>query len=101
MNKFNKKIGSGSFSLLLWIIGMIFAFKNNGYLGDSILKFIGTNPWSNGVHYTKFYSLIFFIPSVILGFKFKTNLGAKLGRVLSLIMIILIMLLNPATIIKS
>ena len=65
--------------------------------GDIILKYIGLNPWSNGnngTHYTIFYSLIFFIPSLILGLKFKNDFGATIGKIISLIMIILILLLS-------
>ncbi|WHY84651.1 hypothetical protein QNH39_18615 [Neobacillus novalis] len=89
----NKKIGMGSISLLLLMFGILFSFswKNTEALGDTILRFLGLNPWSNGemgTHYTIIYSLIFFIPALILGHKYKSNLGAKLGRNLSLIMII-------------
>lgn len=103
MDKVNKKIGLGSFSLLLSAIGILFdfTFKNNESLGDIILRFIGVNPWSNSIHHTVFYSLIFFILSVIIGFKFKNNLGSTLGKIISLIMIILILLLSPASLIKS
>lgn len=103
LDKVNKKIGVGSSSILLCAIGIIFdfTFKNKECLGDIILKFIGLNPWSNGIHHTIFYSLIFFIPSVIIGFKYKNNFGASLGKIVSLIMIILILLLNPAFLIRT
>lgn len=96
----NKKIGIGSISLLLCAMGILFAFSfgDRGCYGDIILKFIGLNAWSNGsngIHYTIFYSLIFFIPSFIVGYKFKSNLGAALGKILSLIMLILIIMVFP------
>lgn len=103
LSKVNKKIGLGSFSVLLCAMGILFdfTFKNKECLGDIILKFIGLNSWSNGIHHTIFYSLIFFIPSVVIGLKYKNNFGASLGKIVSLIMIILSLLLNPAFLIKS
>lgn len=69
LSQFNKKIGSGSISLLICIIGIVFAFSfgDKGSLGDVILRFLGLKAWSNGnrgVHYTIYYTLVFFIPSV-------------------------------------
>lgn len=72
-----KKIGIGSLSLLLFIVGCIFSFTFNYIcIGDNILTYIGLKAWSNGnrgVHYTIFYSLIFFITSLIFGYKFKDD----------------------------
>jgi len=89
----NKKVGVGSISLLLIMFGILFSFswKNSEALGDTILRFLGLSPWSNGdtgTHYTIIYSLFFFIPALILGHKYKSNFGAILGRNLSLIMLI-------------
>ncbi|WP_435791593.1 hypothetical protein [Clostridium sp.] len=42
-----------------------------------------------------FYSLIFFIPSVIVGYKFKNNLGATIGKIVSSIIVILILVSIP------
>ena len=100
MKQINKKIGGGSISLLLCIMGILFSFNlgNRVCYGDVILKYIGINPWSNGesgTHYTVFYSLIFFIPSSILGLKFKNEIGAKIGKIISLIMIIIILIVFP------
>ena len=96
LKQINKKIGIGSISLLLCIMGIIFSFNfgNRVCYGDVILKNMGLNPWSNGdngTHYTLLYSLIFFIPSNILGLKFKNDFGAKTGKIVSLIMIIIIL----------
>ena len=68
LKQINKKIGIGSISLLLCIMGIIFSFNfgNRVCYGDVILKYMGLNPWSNGdngTHYTLLYSLIFFIVS--------------------------------------
>ncbi|OAB26243.1 hypothetical protein [Paenibacillus macquariensis] len=77
--------------------GLLFSisFGNRVSFGDSILRFLGLNPWSNGdtgLHYTVLYSLIFYILALILGYKFKNDLGAKLGRALALITIIILLI---------
>jgi hypothetical protein len=95
MDKVNKKIGLGSLSLLLCIMGLLFSFSfgNKGCYGDVILEFIGIKPWSNGhsgIHYTIFYSLIFFVPSFLIGLKYKANYGLKIGRNLSVVILIMI-----------
>lgn len=100
LNIDNKKIEFGSISLLLCISGILFdfSFGDKVCYGDIILNYIGLNPWSNGysgTHYTVLYSLIFFIPSFILGYKFKNSIGANIGKAISLIMIVLIILILP------
>lgn len=89
-----KKIGIGSLSLLLFVVGCLFSFTfDNLHIGDNILTYIGLKAWSNGnsgTHYTIFYSLLFFIPSLILGYKFKEDLGSKVGKILSTIMVTII-----------
>ena len=61
-----RKIGIGTTSLVLFIIGSLFAFTfNKVCIGDNILNYIGLKSWSNGnqgTHYTIFYSLLFYIP---------------------------------------
>lgn len=88
------KIGIGSLSLLLFIVGCLFSFTLNDIcIGDNILTYSGLKAWSNGnsgTHYTIFYSLLFFIPSLIFGYKFKDNFGSKVGKILSTIMVIMI-----------
>lgn len=60
-----KKIGVGTVSLLLSIIGIVWTFTLNGVcIGDNALNSLGLTAWSNGntgTHFTVFYSLIFFI----------------------------------------
>ena len=60
-----RKIGIGTTSLVLFIIGSLFAFTfNKVCIGDNILNYIGLKSWSNGnqgTHYTIFYSLLFYI----------------------------------------
>ena len=62
-------------------------------IGDNILNYIGLKSWSNGnqgTHYTIFYSLLFYIPSLIIGYKFNDNFGSKVGNILSTIMVTII-----------
>ena len=74
-----RKIGIGTTSLVLFIIGSLFAFTFNKIcIGDNILNYIGLKSWSNGnqgTHYTIFYSLLFYIPSLIIGYKFSNILS--------------------------
>lgn len=87
----NRKIGIGTISLVLFIIGFLFSFT----IGDDILTYIGLKAWSNGnqgTHYTVFYSLLFYISSLIIGYKFNGNFGSKVGKILSTIMIIVIII---------
>ena len=44
-----RKIGIGTTSLVLFIIGSLFAFTfNKVCIGDNILNYIGLKSWSNG-----------------------------------------------------
>lgn len=87
----NKKIGIGSFSLLLVIIAFVWAFNIFEIcIGDHILATLNIPTWSNmanatGTHYTIFYSFIFLIPALILSIKYKDNLFTKVGKWLSII----------------
>lgn len=80
LNKINKKIWLGLSSLLLFTLGSLFgvSFGNKPAYGDTVLKFIGLNSWSNsnntGLHYTAVVALILLIPSVILGYMFFKTL---------------------------
>lgn len=70
-------------------------FKNGLCIGDNILNLVGLKAWSKGTsgnHYTMFYSLLFFFPSMIIGWEFKENIGSKLGSILSLIVATIIIL---------
>ncbi|MCT2536898.1 hypothetical protein NC661_16475 [Aquibacillus koreensis] len=91
------KIGIGSFSLLLFSLGFLFSFSfgDQAALGDSIIQSIGLKPWSkgdHGLHYTAFYSLIFFLPALFLGYKYRDDWGAKVGRILSIIFFMTILI---------
>ncbi|EGW38527.1 hypothetical protein [Desulfosporosinus sp. OT] len=86
------KIGIGTISLILIIIGGLFSFSFDFVaLGDLILNSLGLKAWSNlnsGIHYTIFYSLIFYIPALIISFKFKDDFGSRLGRKIAIIMML-------------
>ena len=90
----NKELGIGTISLALCMAGILFSFSFRYVsIGDYILNGIGLNSWSNGnhgIHYTIFYSLIFFIPSFLIGLKHKENYGSKIGRNVSAIIGIII-----------
>lgn len=102
--KKNKKLGLGSLSFLLVIVGILFSFTIGEYgaIGDHILRFIGISPWSNGetgTHMTLFYSVVFYIPGFIIGSKYKGDFGAETGRSLSLILILSLLALLIITVI--
>jgi hypothetical protein len=95
--KNEKKIGWGSLSLLLALLGMAVSFEFGNYIfGDQVLSFLGLPAWSNvdntGFHYTIFLSSIFFIPSVIIGCKNPKDFGAKIGEIVSSIYLTLIII---------
>ena len=98
MVKRHKQIGIGSLSLALVLAGVLFSFSfdNRAAIGDTILNFIGLDSWSNvnmGIHYTFIYSAVFYIPAMILGYKFKNDLGATLGKYLSLFLFFFVIVL--------
>lgn len=66
-----KKIGLGSLSFVLCLLGILFTFEfgDKSCIGDHILHAIGLSSWSNGdsgIHYTVFYSAIFSSPPLLL-----------------------------------
>ena len=83
-----KRIGLGSLSLLLFVCGVLFASNlGDQCYGDVALRYLGLRAWSNGIdgfHCTIFYSLIFFIPSLMLGSRFNAQWGASAGKILPL-----------------
>ncbi|MEF2093425.1 hypothetical protein V3595_01960 [Bacillus sp. CFBP9009] len=93
--KKTKDIGLGSLSFVLCLIGILFTFEfgDKSCIGDNILITIGLSFLSNGnsgIHYTMFYSAIFFIPSFIIGHIYPDNRGAKAGNIISGILSVLI-----------
>jgi putative effector of murein hydrolase LrgA (UPF0299 family) len=93
-----RKVGIGTISLPLALLGLVWSLEIQGFcLGDIVLNFIGLRAWTNvdtGLHLTVFYSLLFFVPALILSYKHKENIGSKIGRILSIIFIGLILLLT-------
>ncbi|MBE0338081.1 hypothetical protein [Paenibacillus sp. 23TSA30-6] len=96
LKKNEKKVGWGSLSLLLSLLGMLVSFEFGNYiLGDQLLSLLGLPAWSNsvdntGFHYTIFLSSIFFIPSLIIGYKNPKAFGAEMGKLVSSIYLTLI-----------
>ncbi|TKH44713.1 hypothetical protein C1I60_09640 [Paenibacillus terrae] len=96
LKKNEKKVGWGSLSLLLSLLGMLVSFEFGNYiLGDQLLSLLGLPAWSNrvnntGFHYTFFLSIIFFIPSLIIGYKNPKAFGAEMGKLVSSIYLTLI-----------
>ena len=92
---FKKKIGIGSLSIVLFIFGLLFSakFPNGICYGDNLLNFFGFKSWTvgntEGIHLTYIYSNIFYLISVVIGQKYKHNLFAKTGKILSIIFLIL------------
>jgi hypothetical protein len=92
-----RKIGLGSLSFLLCIIGILFTFTFAGHtesFGDVVIRTIGLKTWSNGAegtHYTIYYSSIFYITSIIMGLKFKKDIGSTLGIIISSILLVLLL----------
>ncbi|MBP1309076.1 hypothetical protein JOD82_002096 [Paenibacillus sp. 1182] len=98
IKKKQKKIGWGSLSLLLAFLGMAVSFKFGNYiLGDHLFSLLDLSARSNsvdntGFHYTMFLSIIFFIPSLIIAYKKPEDFGAKIGKWISSIYLILIII---------
>ncbi len=95
MENLRYKIGWGSLSILLVILGIGFCitFSNGMCIGDYVLRGFGIKPWSegdSGVHYTLFYSMIFFIPAWYLGDKYKEDYGAEIAKSMAVIFGVLI-----------
>ena len=83
---FRKKIGIGTASLLLDLFGLAWCVSYNAFcLGDTILNHIGLKAWSNGKsgsHLAIIYSLIFFVPALVLSIKYEEHFGTKAGKII-------------------
>ncbi|USK73967.1 hypothetical protein [Peribacillus frigoritolerans] len=93
--KKTKDFGLGSLSFVLCLSGILFTFDfgDKSCMGDHILHTLGISGWSNGgsgIHYTVFYSAIFFIPSFIIGHIYPDTRGATAGKIISGILSVLI-----------
>lgn len=90
MRQFTKKLGLGSASIPLFLMGLVWSWSLSlgGFcVGDWTLNAVGLRAWSQqgnlGAHYTVYYSLLFFIAAFVLGYRNKNDLGAKTGRIAS------------------
>ena len=90
-----RRIGLGTISLLLIIVGILWDVSFGGFcLGDNVPGYLGLKAWSNGIdgalthhtHLTVYYSLIFFVSAFIIAIKNKNDFGARVGKMVSLIM---------------
>ena len=94
------KFGIGTLSLILALLGLLFSFSFglNVSVGDSLITLLGLRAWSNGnkgLHYTIFYTLIFFIPALYISYKFKDDMGSRLGGIISILYIVFILFNVP------
>ena len=101
MQLFKRKLGYGTISLALCILGILFScsFKDRVAFGDVFLSWFGLKAWSvgsSGTHYTVLYSLIFFAPGWYFGAKYKEDFGSKIGRIVSAILTVFIVILTMA-----
>lgn len=86
----SKKLGIGSISLILSILGVMFSFTawDGKELGEHLLNVIGVS-FPIGV-----ISLIILFISFAIGYRYKNDYYAKSGRVLSVVFIVLIVVLS-------
>jgi len=90
MKIFKRKLGVGSISILLVLLGLAWSinFPGGFCVGDWVLKVLGLKAWSWGIvgtHLTVLYSLVFFVAAYLVGYRNKNDLGAKTGRMASLV----------------
>jgi hypothetical protein len=87
MEKIKKRFGIGSLSVLLVFFGLLW----DGFrIGDSVLNSVGLPTWSGDIAgkiipFTWLYSLLFFAPAFLVGNTYKSDFGAKAGKILALI----------------
>jgi hypothetical protein len=97
MDKIKKKFGLGSLSIVLALMGIVWDCSFHGYLtvGNYVINMLGLRKWSlggligTGTRLTLFYSLLFFLPSFLLGNKYQDDFGAYVGKTISLVMMII------------
>lgn len=91
-----RKLGIGSLAFVLMALGILTAFTFKGQcIGDAVLNAIGLRAWSEGtqgIHYTVFYSLIFFVPSAAIASVHREHLFAKSGGAVSFVLSVIILL---------
>lgn len=82
-----KKLGTGSFSLLLLGLALLWSCNIRDFcIGDFVLNQLGLPSWSEGslrIHYTVFWGLLLYIPAFLLGHRYESHLFARSGKWLS------------------
>ena len=86
-----KKLGIGSLSLLLAVMGILWSMNfpvhyDTFCIGDYVLTRLGLPTWSNGsigTHYTVFWGLLLYLPAFLLGWKNEQHLFARSGKWIS------------------
>ena len=99
MTLFKKKIGVGTLALPLFIVGLILVCQFVYFsIGEDILSLLSLRETAADFQFGNgqavYFSLVFTIPSIVLGFLFKDHFGAKSGRTLSLFLIGAILAFN-------
>ena len=91
----SKKLGIGSISLVLSILGGMFSFTawDSKYLGEHILSAINISFPFPGILLVTLISLIVLFISYFIGYRYKNDYFSKLGRVIAIIFISLIFVL--------
>ena len=87
-----KKIGKGSFSLLFVLLAILWGIQVGGEahvtgIGLEVLRKIGVlNPANRNSDFILYlFGLLFVLPGIVLGKKYKEDLGAKVGYILNII----------------
>lgn len=92
MTIFKKKIGVGTLALPLFLIGLILVCQFVYYsIGEDILSLLSLRTaaadFQFGNEQAVYFSLVFTIPSLVLGYTFGDHFGARAGRTLSMFLI--------------
>lgn len=92
MTIFKKKVGVGTLALPLFIVGIILVGQYIYFaIGEDILSLLNLREAAANFHFGNgqavYFSLLFTIPSIVLGFIFGDHFGARSGRSLSLFLI--------------
>ena len=91
----SKKIGIGSISLILSILGGMFSLTawDGKYLGEHILSSINITFPFQGMLLVTLISLVILLISLFIWYKYKNDYFAKSGRVIAEVFISLIVVL--------
>lgn len=92
----SKKLGIGSISLILSILGGMFSFTawDSKYLGEHILSTINVSFPFPGILLVTLISLVILFISFYIANRYKNHYFAKSGRVIAVVFISLIFLLT-------